>query len=161
MALKILSFCDFLNFYPFGLLLPRSFFFFYAFLIFSSIFFYLPSVVSLLDLSSASTSNLQRFCRISHKVARRHFSSKSGRAFRPGGSRGVFAPYTPATGRRRALRRLASPEWFGRFSVGRVSILRPRLSSSLPLLEKHFSTVSFDSSSFWTFSTLRRPRVGV
>ena len=70
-------------------------------------FFFLPSVVSLLDVSSASTSNLQRFCRISHNVARSHFSSKSGRAFRPGGSLGGFAPYAhgrPDTQRRRARR---------------------------------------------------------
>ena len=63
--------------------------------------------MSLLVASSAPTSNLQRFCRISHKFARSHFSSKSGRAFRPGGSRGGFAPYAPgrpATRRRRARR---------------------------------------------------------
>ena len=63
--------------------------------------------MSLLDVGSASASNLQRFYRISHKVACSHFSCKSGRAFRPCGSRGGFAPYTPglpATQRRLARR---------------------------------------------------------
>ena len=108
--------------------------------------------MSLLDVGSVSASNLQRFYRISPKAARSHFSSKSGRAFRLGGSRGGFAPY--ATGRLAIRRRRARrpfwylletrrSEWFGRFSVGRVAILRHQLRNSLPLLEKQFSTVPF------------------
>ena len=61
--------------------------------------------MSLLDVGSASASNLQRFYHISHKVACSHFSCKSGRAFRLCGSPGGFAPYAPrrlATQRRRA-----------------------------------------------------------
>ena len=63
--------CAFLNFYVFCLLLQFfayycSFFLFYAFLSVSSIFFYLSSIVSRLDVGSASASNLNRFCRISH-----------------------------------------------------------------------------------------------
>ena len=64
-------------------------------------------MVSLWDVGSALVSNLQRFCRISHRVSRSHFSSKSVRAFWPCGTRGGFALYAPgprATLRRRARR---------------------------------------------------------
>ena len=89
------------------------------------------------------------FYRISHKVARSHFSSKSGRAFRPGGSRGGFAPYAPGLSAPSCsppvwyLFETRRSEWFGRFSVWLVAILRPRLRSSLTLLEKHFSSFPF------------------
>ena len=109
--------------------------------------------MSLLDVGSSSASNLQRFCRISHKVARSHFSSKSGGAFRPGGSRGGFAPYAPAARlvsiRDTSIRMVRTVQrWARGFST--TSVKKQSTAPRETLLDCPVR------SSFW-----RRPRVGV
>ena len=59
----------------------------------------------------------------------------------------VFAPYAPGLSAPSCplpvwhLLVTRRSEWFGRFSVVRMAIVRPRLRSSLPFLVKYFSAV--------------------